>query len=460
MPGAAGSRSDTADASRRQRAAASPHPTGSACLAAEATLQVDLPLTVQNGQGRILGLAWDGPRRGLWLGISREAPGSSEPSQTICLLIDPNSAKVTATMHLPCPAGLTPVGLAGHDGSGLWIEYASRRRAGEATGRSERVFRYYRTASHRRRPTRHSQASVTPAVIREVSGPFRLCRAAAQRTSIVTFWEVRQAADTAVLMARHMDLRTVAVYGRLPGATGRPAAGAGFVWVPCRRGLLEIPVPALRPITLNAETEQSALADSKRIENLPDLTGLGRLRRFEAEGANFTPAGVTWDGQSLWCVLQDGLPGRTVRLVHLDVGLARKADTTRRYRLVLQFERSHGTEAAIPKFKALIAYDPAAAEVRNHLAWALATNPDKPFYNPRQALDLVKMALQWQPWNSEFLDTLAECLYRLGQPAEAARIEAHALAILSKRFYRKQLRKFRQAMNSSGRQATSRRNIR
>ncbi len=157
-------------------------------------------------------------------------------------------------------------------------------------------------------------------------------------------------------------------------------------------------------------------------------------------------AAAAWDGQRIWtlapCTGPDGKP--QLRLLAIDIGLTRKPDTTDRYYQVLAHEEKHGTLATIPQFDELIAYDPAAAEVRNHLSWALATRPNEPYHDLTRARQLVLSSLRSQPWNPEFWDTLAEIEWRMGNADKAALIEARAINLNpGKGFYWDQWRKFR-----------------
>jgi tetratricopeptide (TPR) repeat protein len=156
--------------------------------------------------------------------------------------------------------------------------------------------------------------------------------------------------------------------------------------------------------------------------------------------------GATWDGQHLWelTAVKAGSDKMQLHLARIDVGLARKPDTTARHNQALAFERKNGTLKAIPLFEELIAYDPAAAEVRNHVAWALGTRPQEPYHDIQRAKQLVESALDWQPWNPELWDTLAEIYWRLGDAKLAEHLEAKAINLNpNKTFYWRQLDKFR-----------------
>ncbi len=170
---------------------------------------------------------------------------------------------------------------------------------------------------------------------------------------------------------------------------------------------------------------------------------------------------LAWDGQRFWS-LSDEMEARagtrpetppagsgetvpgSVRLVSIDVGLTRKADTTERYNKALAFEKKNGTAKALSLFEELIAADPAAVEIRNHVAWARGTRPKEPYHDIQRAKQLVEGALEWQPWDPEKWDTLAEIYWRLGDAKLAEHLEAKAINLNpAKTFYWKQLDKFR-----------------
>ena len=77
---------------------------------------------------------------------------------------------------------------------------------------------------------------------------------------------------------------------------------------------------------------------------------------------------------------------------------------------------------------------------QNDLAWLCARTGQR----LEEALQLAKAAVDEQPENPSFLDTLAECHYRLGQRDEAIRLETRALELSPEStFMREQLERFR-----------------
>ena len=166
---------------------------------------------------------------------------------------------------------------------------------------------------------------------------------------------------------------------------------------------------------------------------------------------------LAWDGQHLWAFdkisVTDDMAARyrnqagdrtdegcvlaPLHLVSIDVGLSRKPDTTERHNKALAFERKNGTLKAIPLFEQIIADDPAAAEVRNHLGWALATRP--PGTLPRCSAGEAAgrdRPLSGSRGTRRSGTPLAEIYWRLGDAKLAEHLEAKAINLNpSKTFY-------------------------
>src|SRR5262249_50185931 len=64
--------------------------------------------------------------------------------------------------------------------------------------------------------------------------------------------------------------------------------------------------------------------------------------------------------------------------------------------------------------------DPANAMAYNQLAWAMASVPDDPWYNPREALKLARKAVELNPSHWYLWNTLGVAAYRVGDWRTAA----------------------------------------
>jgi tetratricopeptide (TPR) repeat protein len=86
----------------------------------------------------------------------------------------------------------------------------------------------------------------------------------------------------------------------------------------------------------------------------------------------------------------------------------------------------------------------------NNLAWLYATCEIESFRNPEKALALAKRAVQLEE-SPHILDTLAESFYINGLFEQAIAAERRALELTTKNrdYYKKQLLKFKLAMNKS-----------
>ncbi len=103
------------------------------------------------------------------------------------------------------------------------------------------------------------------------------------------------------------------------------------------------------------------------------------------------------------------------------------------------FDRSYGV------VKDRLAKQPDSADRMNTLAWLLARCGRQ----LNEALELATQATTVDPDNAAYLDTLAEVHFRLGKPAEAARVEERALALQpGDSFMTDQLQRFRAAATS------------
>lgn len=419
----------------------------------------------------VFGPVWDGVNNGLWIVLRDRAPEKkgAKPRCT-AILIDPSDGKQKRRLDVPSHY------LLGHDGVGLWLAVR------DETGGSSSV--RVRTAPNvpadlKARglelpqdlppsiPTAGFDTILTATLKPQV---FRLSET--KPLSLFALpWAVRTAPDrtdpgrnlaslpwAASLNTRtsachlglwHFDVRTLNIYA--PTLPDCPLAlGAGYAW-------------ALDGVLQRCDLSRlSPLTSLQQNQEVPWSRNSGHDSVIEQANGQ-----LAWDGERLWSIhaatLEPGaerlgrlLPPieaadgkRTiivppVRLVSIDVGLTRKPDTTARYNKALAFERKNGTLKAIPLFEELIAYDPAAVEIRNHLGWALAARPKEPYHDLQRAKQLVESALEWQPWDPEKWDTLAEIYWRLGDNQLAERLEAKAINLNpTKTFYWRQLDKFR-----------------
>ncbi len=76
-------------------------------------------------------------------------------------------------------------------------------------------------------------------------------------------------------------------------------------------------------------------------------------------------------------------------------------------------------DGATTEYHQAIALDPRSARYPNELAWLLATCADRPFRNPRQAVELAQKAVHLAPDNGDYYNTLGVAHYAAGhwQPA-------------------------------------------
>jgi Zn-dependent protease with chaperone function len=99
--------------------------------------------------------------------------------------------------------------------------------------------------------------------------------------------------------------------------------------------------------------------------------------------------------------------------------------------------------ATLRAYEASLALKGDNPQVLNNLAWLLATSEDPRLRDPVRALTLARLAARLEE-SSAILDTLAECYFVNGYPAEAVEAGRRALALAKgdRRHYEEQLRKF------------------
>jgi cytochrome c-type biogenesis protein CcmH/NrfG len=125
-----------------------------------------------------------------------------------------------------------------------------------------------------------------------------------------------------------------------------------------------------------------------------------------------------------------------------------------RFQSIEQFNKNRNFSAASEEMKRVVAAlnmqvrkKPDDPEVLNNVAWTMATHD----IDLSQALELAKRAVKLAPEKLSFLDTMAECHFRLGHYDEAIAIEAGLVTKdASNDEYWKQLQKFKEAKTKAG----------
>ena len=95
---------------------------------------------------------------------------------------------------------------------------------------------------------------------------------------------------------------------------------------------------------------------------------------------------------------------------------------------------------AAEAWRRVIELRPEDGAALNNLAWLLATR----LAGAAEAESLARRAVALDGANPEWLDTLAETLFRQGKRDEAVRVEGDALRLADTPAYREQLRRFRE----------------
>jgi tetratricopeptide (TPR) repeat protein len=107
-------------------------------------------------------------------------------------------------------------------------------------------------------------------------------------------------------------------------------------------------------------------------------------------------------------------------------------------------------EGATTALKHALELTPDEPGAENNLAWLYCTADDPKFRNPTEALRLAQHAVQMQPENASFLDTLAEALLLNGNAAQALETETKALANdPENQEFQKRILRFREAAETA-----------
>src|SRR5207245_2062166 len=91
----------------------------------------------------------------------------------------------------------------------------------------------------------------------------------------------------------------------------------------------------------------------------------------------------------------------------------------------------------------------------NNLAFLLATSTDPKIRNPKEAVLVAERAVEAQPGNASYLDTLATAYFEADQPDKAAETERRALTLKPENpSYKKALEKYDAATRHTGHTGT------
>jgi membrane associated rhomboid family serine protease/tetratricopeptide (TPR) repeat protein len=124
--------------------------------------------------------------------------------------------------------------------------------------------------------------------------------------------------------------------------------------------------------------------------------------------------------------------GNTAKAQELMRGLMRAAKLTADEEATLGTELYQHKlyEQAVAHLERALQLDPKLAVAHNNLAWLFATSEDPKFRRPRQALEHAQRAVELTNWKQpEFIDTLAEAYYAIGNYQAAVNAEVRALQL-------------------------------
>lgn len=95
------------------------------------------------------------------------------------------------------------------------------------------------------------------------------------------------------------------------------------------------------------------------------------------------------------------------------------------------YELAGRYQQAIDDYEKTIALNPDYPDVKNGLAWMLATCPEKQFRNPTRAIEVAKLACEESQWkNGSIIDTLAAAYAAAGDFPQAVEQQEKAIALV------------------------------
>jgi len=117
--------------------------------------------------------------------------------------------------------------------------------------------------------------------------------------------------------------------------------------------------------------------------------------------------------------------------------------------LAMVYQQMGKERETLQIYEQIIALDPYRAVALNNLAWLLATASEPDLRDPERAVDLARRAVTLER-SPGFLDTLAEAYFVDGRVEDAIRTikEALATAKENRAYYKKQLQRFQEGMDS------------
>ena len=108
----------------------------------------------------------------------------------------------------------------------------------------------------------------------------------------------------------------------------------------------------------------------------------------------------------------------------------------------MELQAQRDTEA-LSIFKEIIRIDVKNANAYNNIAYILARSKDNRIHNLKNALSYAQEAISFEPNNPNFIDTLAEIKFQLGQKNEALSLINQAINLSPHEdYFKKQLSKF------------------
>lgn len=109
---------------------------------------------------------------------------------------------------------------------------------------------------------------------------------------------------------------------------------------------------------------------------------------------------------------------------------------------MLEMQRKHDAEA-LSVFREVLRLDNTSAHAYNDIAFLHSRSEDKRLLDLKSALGFAEKAVSLDPKNANFLDTLAEITFRLGNKKEAVNLIKRAISLDPEEpFYQSQLSRF------------------